>query len=162
VWISTVSPRFGWDDERRREPLHHHRRRLPVGDRRRQLDQALRRHVARLRIGPGLLEELAAHSRIGDAIAGANFIDAGPDAFDHAGRLVAQDHGEAQRPRQIKAAAAHIDVGVVDPNRSVTDARFAGARRKQRDVLPAHHLGAAIGVDADGFRQRADHAGTAS
>ena len=139
------------DDQGCGEAFDHHRRRLPVGYAGRELDQALGRDVACLRISTGLLEELAAHAGIGDTIASAHIGDVFADALDHAGGLIAQDHRKPQRARQVEAAATHIDVGIVDSDRGVADARFTPAEGWKRDVLPAHHLRPAVGVNADGF-----------
>ena len=160
--VAWLRPEDTVDDQRRGEPFHQHRRRLPIGHGARQLEQAVGGNVADLRVRAGLLEELAAHPGIGDPIAGSDTRNAGTDALHHARRLVAQDHGKLQRPRDVEAAAAHIDIGIIDPDRGVPDARFAGAGRRKLAVLPAHHLGPAIGVDADGLGHSVTLAGSFS
>ncbi len=128
----------------------------------RQLEQPLGGDVARLRVGAGLLEEFPAHPGIGDPIARPHVGDAGPDALDHARRLVAEDHRKLQRARDVEAAAPHVDVGIVDPDRGVADARLARRRRRQRDLLEAQDLGAAVGVNADGLGHSVMLAGNCS
>src|ERR1700754_4721488 len=93
--------RFAWlrpedsvDDQRCREPFHHHRRRLLVGYAAWKLDQALRRNIARLRISTRPFEELAAHAGISDAIADLEVGDSFADALDHAGGFVAKNDRE--------------------------------------------------------------------
>ena len=149
--FARLRPEDSIDDQRCGEPFHHHRRRLLVGYAAWKLDQALRRNIARLRISTGPFEELAAHAGISDAIAGRNVGDPFADALDHAGGFVAKDDREAQRPRQVEAATAHIEVGIVDSNRGVTDARLTRSGGRERDLLPAHHLGTTVGVNADGL-----------
>jgi hypothetical protein len=149
--FARLRPEDAVDDQRCGEPFHHHRRRLLVGYAAWKLDQAFRRNVACLRISTGPFEELAAHAGISDAIAGRNVGDPFADALDHAGGFVAKDDREAQRPRQVEAATAHIEVGIVDSNRGVTDARLTRSGGRERDLLPAHHLGTTVGVNADGL-----------
>ena len=137
------------DDQGGGETFHHHARGLPLGDPGGQLDQPLCRDIARLGISAGRFEEFARHPGIGDAIARRIVVDTSSDRFDHAGGLIAENQRKRERPRQIEAAAAHVDVGIIDADRGVANARFAGTRRRNVDFLPMHHFRAAIGVNAD-------------
>src|SRR5882672_12652561 len=94
------------DDHRGRQSLDHHGSSLPLLDCIGQFHEPLRRHVAHLRIGTGVLEELAAHAGIGDTIARLDVGRARADAFDHARRLVTWDEWKLLRPRDVEAAAA--------------------------------------------------------
>src|SRR6267154_2403333 len=139
------------DDHRGGQPLDHHGGSLPLRDRSGQFHEPLGRHVAHLRIGTGVLEELAAHAGIGDTIAWLDVGHARADAFNHASSLVARNEWKLLLARDVEAAAADVDVGEIHAYRALAHARLARAWRRQRDVLIAQHLGPAIDVNAHGF-----------
>src|SRR5439155_13972408 len=64
---------------------------------------------------------------------------------------VAWNERKLLQPRDVEAAAAYVNVGKVDPDRALTDARLAGMRRRQRNVLIAQHFRPAIDMNAHGF-----------
>ena len=127
------------DQVPRGHALEHHRRGLLVGDAVGHRHQPVGRHHPRLGIGA---ERPAG---IGDAVAGLEAADAGPDLLDDAGALAA----EAARQRHRVEAAALIGVDVVEADRGVPEPHLAGAGLADLDLLPVQHLGAAGLLETD-------------
>ncbi len=125
-----------------RQALQHHRGGGLVIDAVGQLDQAIGRNQPRLGIGA---ERCIS---IGDAVAGLQIGDAGPDFLDDAGRLAA----EPARQRDRINARTIVDVDKVQSHRGVSNARLARTGLAKLDLLPDQNFGLTGLVKADGMR----------
>ena len=126
------------------EPLEHERRRHALGHAVGQLDQPIGRHHPNFRIRAWRAAAVC------DAIAGLDVADAGPDCLDYTGAFAA----ETRRQRELIQPATLISIDVIEPDRGLAHARFAGCGIADRDLLPLQHFGTAGLVNANGMRHR--------
>src|SRR5204862_210817 len=80
---------------------------------------------------------------IGDAVAGPQPVNLGPNGQDHTGRLAARDQRESAG-RRVKARTV-IDVDEVEADRGVPDQDLPGARLARIRILIGQNLGAHMG-----------------
>ena len=126
-----------------RHALQHHGRRLLVGNGVGYLHQAVGRNDAPLGIGTGA-------DRISDAVARLQADHALTHFFHDACALAAGDQRQAARCRIETGAIINVDE--IEADGGVTDENLPRPRPAGVRVFPDHHLGAAVGMDADRFR----------
>ena len=125
----------------RSEALQHHGRTGLKIDRIRQLHQPIGRDHALRGIGADR------PAGIGHAVAHGEIVHTLSEGHDDAAAL----HTDRRWQRGLVEAGAKIHVDIVQADGLMAHQRLTAAGFRGGNVFPAHDLGAAIGVDADGF-----------